>query len=96
MGSARIVELVAGQPTTISSNLAWPTPPATATISGTLTNAETPLARVVGSAFDAGSHVYVKGVFTDVNGTYTLSGLPAGDYHLRFHRHDTCRIEPVL
>lgn len=54
------------------------------TITGTITNGASPLAGMVVSAFDATTHTYVKGVFTNLGGVYTMTGIPAGTYHLRF------------
>ncbi|MEI8082057.1 MAG: carboxypeptidase-like regulatory domain-containing protein, partial [Actinomycetes bacterium] len=53
------------------------------TMQGTITNEGTPLSGVVVSAFDATTHVYLKGVMTSATGYYSMS-VPTGSYHLRF------------
>ncbi|NTU70999.1 MAG: S8 family serine peptidase [Coriobacteriia bacterium] len=55
------------------------------TISGTVLGLDgLPAYRMVASAFDATSHAYVKAVFTDVNGQYSMTGLAPGGYHVRY------------
>ncbi|NTU71705.1 MAG: carboxypeptidase regulatory-like domain-containing protein [Coriobacteriia bacterium] len=80
---AAVVTVTAGLMTTVSSDLAPTTPVTVQTISGTITNVGVPMNRVVVTAFNATTHAYVRGVFTNALGVYTLS-LPAGSYHLRF------------
>jgi hypothetical protein len=57
--------------------------PTVQNVRGTISSDAGPMANVVVSAFDATTHAYVKGVFTNASGEYTLP-LPAGVYHLRF------------
>jgi hypothetical protein len=78
---AAVITLSSGTTLTISTDLA-PLPPVGA-ISGTVSSESGPLGGVVVSAFDAGTNAYIKGVFTDSSGYYTLT-VPAGEYHLRF------------
>ena len=82
INTANVIVLAAGEAKTVSSDLA-PPPVTTQSILGVITNGATPLNRVTVSAFDATTHAYVKGVFTDAAGAYQLS-LPAGSYHIRF------------
>ena len=82
IGSAAVVSLAEGETKTVSSDLAPTSPPSTQALTGTITDGSTPLNRVVVTAFDASSHAYVKGVFTDALGRYAMS-LPAGSFHLR-------------
>ncbi|NTU72287.1 MAG: leucine-rich repeat protein [Coriobacteriia bacterium] len=80
---ASVLTLTTGGTLTVSSDLAPEAPLTTQTISGTVTNSEVPMNRIVVTAFNAATHAYVRGVFTNALGAYTLA-LPAGDYHLRF------------
>jgi hypothetical protein len=68
----------------VSADLSPLAPPATQTITGTITDNSGPLSGVVVSAFTADGHVYTKGVATNASGVYTMTGIPAGTYHLRF------------
>ncbi|NTU70524.1 MAG: cadherin-like domain-containing protein [Coriobacteriia bacterium] len=81
ISEATVLTLTAGGTLTVSSDLA---PAATQTISGTITNSELPMSRIVVTAFDATTHAYVKATFTNASGVYSISGIPAGTYHLRF------------
>ncbi|MEI8083320.1 MAG: carboxypeptidase regulatory-like domain-containing protein, partial [Actinomycetes bacterium] len=56
----------------------------TQVITGTITNAASPLSGIVVSAFDAGTDTFIKGVYTNGSGVYSITGLSAGTYHLRF------------
>ncbi|NTU70777.1 MAG: hypothetical protein HGB10_03020 [Coriobacteriia bacterium] len=53
-------------------------------VSGVISSDEGPLNRVVVSLFNAETHAYVKGIFTAADGSYSLTGIPAGAYHVRF------------
>ncbi|NTU70523.1 MAG: leucine-rich repeat protein [Coriobacteriia bacterium] len=81
ISEATVLTLTAGGTLTVSSDLA---PAATQTISGVVTASEVPQNRIVVSVFNATTHAHVKGVFTNANGEYSISGIPAGTYHLRF------------
>ncbi|NTU70775.1 MAG: hypothetical protein HGB10_03005 [Coriobacteriia bacterium] len=83
IASAAVEALAGSEVRTVSSDLAPPTPPSSAVIQGVITSGASPLNRIVVTAFDAGTHAYVKGVFTNAAGEYSLT-LPAGSYHLRF------------
>jgi hypothetical protein len=76
--------LAVGQTLNVSSNLAPTAPPPTQSIEGTVTYLGTAQDRIVVSAFDATTHDYVAGAFTDQSGHYKITGLPIGYYHIRF------------
>jgi hypothetical protein len=80
---ASTVTVSAGQVTGVSSDLKWPTV-ISQSIEGTITYYGVPQERIVVSAFDATTHAYVTGVFTNAQGFYKLINLPIGYYHLRF------------
>jgi hypothetical protein len=83
ISSATTLTVAPGVTTAVSSDLAAPASSAGA-ISGTITAGGVGQNRIVVTAFDATTHVSVKGVFTDAAGLYTLAGMAPGSYHLRF------------
>ncbi|NTU71000.1 MAG: hypothetical protein HGB10_04165 [Coriobacteriia bacterium] len=73
----------AGGTGTSAADFTVTTAPLTQTISGVVSSEAGPMNRCVVTAFTADGHTFVKGVFTNANGEYSLS-IPAGTYHLRF------------
>jgi hypothetical protein len=84
IGGASAISVGATETVTVTTDLTPLYVPVTTSIAGTITNGGLPLNRIVVTAFDAGTHASVKGVFTDAAGNYSLSGLAPGSYHLRF------------
>ena len=82
--TATVLTTSSGTTLTVSADLAALTPPPTQVIQGTVTNDTVPLTRTVVSVWNAATHAYVGGVFTDTNGYYRIVGVPTGGYHLRF------------
>jgi hypothetical protein len=56
----------------------------TATISGTVTDGTTPLASIDVRLYEAGTATFVAKTQTASDGTYTMAGLAAGSYDVRF------------
>jgi Ice-binding-like/Carboxypeptidase regulatory-like domain len=86
MSAATHVHVAAAGTTTVSSDLA-PLPPPTPTtgsIAGTITVGVAPVSGAFVRAFTLPSGTLAGGVFTNGSGGYTLSGLPDGDYVVRF------------
>ncbi|MEI6624106.1 MAG: IPT/TIG domain-containing protein, partial [Actinomycetes bacterium] len=77
----------AGTGNAVSANVLfdpWSLPAGQGRLTGTITAASAPQATCVVSVYNATTHAYIKGVYTNLSGVYNLTGLPAGSYHLRF------------
>jgi len=82
--SASTATVAAGATLTVSAALTSMGPLATPSIEGTVTYLGTAQDRIVASAFDATTHNYVAGAFTNSSGYYKITNLPIGYYHVRF------------
>jgi len=83
ISEATTLTLVAATNLTVNSDLAPVVPPAVSTITGTISSDAGPMGGVLVSAFDATTNTFIKGVFANASGVYTMV-LPAGSYHIRF------------
>ncbi|NTU70247.1 MAG: hypothetical protein HGB10_00245 [Coriobacteriia bacterium] len=83
ISNATTSTLTSGQKLAVSTNLA-PNTSVTQSLEGTVTYYGLAQSGAVVSAFDATTHEYVAGTFSDIFGHYRISGLPIGYYHVRF------------
>jgi hypothetical protein len=82
--TANTATVVAAQLLTVSSALTPFAPVSTPSVEGTVTYLGAPQNRIVASVFDATTHDYVAGAFTNAAGYYKITNLPIGYYHVRF------------